>query len=417
MYDLIVVGGGLTGVGAAVAAARNGLKVLILEKSGFLGGAACNSYVNPFMTFHITLDGKERRICDGFFGEIVDELHRMNGFHPITQAFNEEYLKLILDKFVKEEENIDVLFHALVSKVEVTDDKIKSVTVPSKSKEHAFEAKYFIDCTGDANLAAMADCPFELGRPEDNLCQPMTLCFRLGNIDTDLFVKEFPSMQKMYKEYRAMGKIKNPRNDIMKFGHVSEGVVHFNTTRIIKRNPIDIFDVSRAETEAREQMYELYTFLKENFESCKNATLLASAPEIGIRESRRIVGEYMLTAQDEKSLARFDDSISACNYEVDIHDPAGGGTSTYVFKEGEYYTIPYRCLVPKKINNLLVAGRCISATHEAIASLRIMPVCCTLGQAAGTAVAVAKKNNTTEMKNVDTNEVRSLLSKAGAFIG
>ena len=415
MYDLIVVGGGFSGVGAAVAASRCGLKVLLLEKSGYLGGAACNSYVNPFSPYNTKVKGETRRISAGVFAEVIDELVKMDGLGENKATFNDEYLKLILDRLIQKE-NIDVLFHALVSEVIMDGNNIVGVKVPYKSQQLTFNARFFIDCTGDANIATMAKCPFFLGREKDNLCQPMTLCFRIANVDRDLFNIEREKIQALYKEYKEQGKIKNPRENVLVFTHMSEGVLHFNTTRVIMKNPTDIFDVSAAEMEAREQMYEVFVFLKENFESCKSATLIASAPEIGIRESRKICGEYVINEEDLKSLRVFDDRIAISRYDIDIHDPAGSGTSHYYFNEGEYYTIPYRTLVPKGVDNLLVAGRCISATHEAQASLRIMPVCCTLGEAAGVATAVASKNNTDKMKNVDIAKVQEILRANGAIL-
>lgn len=415
MYDLIVVGGGLTGVGAAVAASRNGMKVLLLEKNGYLSGAACNNFVTPFMPYHVRINGEKKMIAAGFFAEIIEELKKMDGYCEYISCFNEEYLKLVLDRFVKKE-NMDALFHALVSNVEVNDGKITGVKTQFKGQEHTFNAKYFIDCTGDANIAAMANCPFRLGREEDSLCQPMTLCFRMSNIDKALYKAEKNDMNNLFVQYQQEGKISIPREKILNFDHSAPGVIHFNTTRIIKKNPTDIYDISKAEMEAREQMYELFMFLKDNFQSCKNATLLSSAPEIGVRESRRICGEYTITVDDLKAFTKFEDGIAACNYDIDIHNPSGTGTSHFYFKDGEYYTIPYRCLLPKGIKNLLVAGRCVSATHEAQASLRTMPTCTIMGQAAGTAAFIAKADNVELVRDIDTYKLKETLKANGAFI-
>lgn len=415
MYDLIVAGGGLTGVGAAVSAARQGLRVLIVEKSGCLGGAACNCLVNPFMPYKVKVDGETKNISDGFFMEIVNGLQSMGGMHENIITFNEELLKIFLDR-VTAKEGIDVFFHAFLCGVEKDGDKITGVKIVSKSGEEILRAKYFIDATGDADLAMYAGCPYELGRKEDGLCQPMTLCFRIAGVDVAAFYEHFSDVQALYKKFKEEGKIKNPRENVLKFKNCAEGILHFNSTRIVRKNPTNARDVSVAECEAREQMYELYTFLKENFDFCKNGVLLSSASEIGVRESRMIRGEYVLEVEDLKALTKFDDAIAACNYDIDIHNPEGSGTSHYYFGEGEYYTIPYRSLVPLGVNNLLVAGRCISSTHEAQASYRIMPVCTTLGQAAGVAVAVACNDGVDVMKNVDVKKVQKILKDSGAFI-
>ena len=173
-----------------------------------------------------------------------------------------------------------------------------------------------------------------------------------------------------------------------------------------------LMDLSEAEIEAREQVFEIHNFLKENFLSFKDSRVLSTALQIGIRESRKVEGEYTLTVEDLKSLARFDDAVAVANYDIDIHNPEGAGTSHYYFGAGEWYEIPYRCLIPKGMNNLLVAGRCISSTHEAQASYRIMPYCAEIGQAAGIASAVAKQGGV-DARFVDTEHVRAKLRENG----
>lgn len=225
----------------------------------------------------------------------------------------------------------------------------------------------------------------------------------------------FSKAQQLYKQYRQEGKIKNPREDLLLFETMQDGVIHVNSTRIVKRNPVDAWDRTRAEIEAREQVFELFSFLKENAEGFENSRLLSTAMEIGVRESRMIHGLYTLTAEDLKACTHFEDSIALGNYDIDIHNPSGTGTSHYLFPEGQYYTIPYRCLVPLNMRNLLVAGRCISVTHEAQASIRIMPIVCCLGQAAGVAAAVAV-NEKADVRQIDVPKVQALLKKAGAVI-
>ena len=166
---------------------------------------------------------------------------------------------------------------------------------------------------------------------------------------------------------------------------------------------------------AREQMFELYNFLRDNCPGFENSRLLYSASEIGTRESRMIDGEYLLTKDDLLSLKRFDDAIAVCNYDIDIHSPDGSGTSHYYFPDGDYYTIPYRCLIPKGAENLLVAGRCVSADHDAQASLRIMPTCCTLGEAAGVAASMAVETSCS-VREIDTARLRAILKENGAKV-
>ena len=416
------MGGGLTGAAAAISAARGGCKVLLIEKGNALGGASVNSLVNPFMPYFYT-DPKTKEkvyLSRGVFEEIINKLKELNciyEYHDYESetAFNEEYLKVILNRMLLDA-GAEILFHSYLIDSSVKDGQIETVTVANKSGKQTFGADYFIDATGDGDLAAMSGCSFRLGRDEDNLCQPMTLCFRLGNVDVDKYMKEErPEAIRLYKEYKEKGLIKNVYEKILTFKVPSKGVLPFNSTRIVKKNPTDAFDITKAEIEAREQMFELITFLKSNFSSFKDAVVLSSGTSIGVRESRMIEGEYVLTGDDLLNLTRFDDSIAVGNYDIAIHNPEGSGTTHHYFKPGECYTIPYRCLTAKDSDNLLVAGRCISVTHEAQASIRIMPICACLGQAAGTAAAIASKRKA-KIKEIDTNELRDVLKDANAVV-
>ena len=411
-YDIAVIGGGFSGCAAAISAARQGKSVLLVEKSNALGGAANTCLVNPFMPYRAKIDGKSVDLCDGIFKEITDELEKMGGFFQKKTAkeanvFNEEYLKLILNRMVTQA-GAELLFRSYLTEVHKDGEHITSVRVANKSGYVDSEADCFIDCTGDADLAYLAGCPFHLGREKDHLCQPMTLCFRMANVDIAKYEEEKPKINPLYKKFREEGKIKNIREDVLIFRNVVENVLHFNSTRIVKLDPTNAFDITKAEIEAREQVFELFDFLRENFEAFKNADILFTAPEIGVRESRMIDGKYVLTQDDLLACKKFDDSIACGNYDIDIHNPEGSGTSHYYFKEGEYYTIPYRCLLPQKADNLLVAGRCISATHEAQASFRIMPIVCCIGEAAGNAAAIALTDGTT-LENADIGKLHAAL--------
>lgn len=414
-YDLIVAGGGLSGVSAAISAAREGLKVLIIEKSGCLGGAATNNLVMPFMPYWTETDNnKKLYLSKGIFKEIVEELKARNS-RANDALFCEEDLKIVLNRMILNEK-VDMLFHSYLFGAVKDSDVIKAVKVANKSGIQEYEASFFIDATGDADLSVLCGCPTKLGRESDNLCQPMTLCFRMINVDIDKFNEERRTINPLYKKWQKEGKIKNVREDVLIFHTIIDGMLHFNSTRIVKRNPVDAIDLSLAEIEAREQVDELVYFLKTNFEAFKNSSLIMTAPEIGVRESRMIDGEYVLKIEDLISCRKFDDRIAASNYDIDIHNPEGSGTSHHYFEKGTYYTIPYRSLAPKAANNLLVAGRCISSNHEAQASYRIMPVCSALGEAAGIAAMLAVKNKTSN-KGIDVKELQTLLTNNGAFIG
>ncbi len=418
-YDLAVIGGGFSGTAAAISAARAGLSVLLIEKSNSLGGAAAVNLVNPFMISRtkLTKDGQTEffDLSRGIFLEIVDKLMGRDAynFRP-NQIFREEYLKLILNRMTIEA-GVDLLFHSYLIGAKAENNRVISVSIANKSGISEVEADYFIDATGDGDLVSMAGFPCRLGREKDGLCQPMTLCFRVSNVDMEKFEKSCHTLNKLYREFQARGEIKNPREDILVFKSVLDNTLHFNSTRIVKLNPVDAFDRTKAEIEAREQVFELFNFLKDNIDGFQNADLASTASEIGVRESRMIDGEYVLTEKDLVECRVFEDSIALGNYDIDIHNPEGSGTSHYFFPDGQYYTIPYRCLIPKASQNLLAVGRCISATHEAQASIRIMPIVCCLGEAAGTAVGIAKKSDS-GVRDIDIKKLQEQLKKQGAVL-
>lgn len=418
-YDLIVAGGGLSGVAAGVCAAREGAKTLIIEKNSNLGGAASNCLINPFMKYSLKKKDEQgkpyyEQLNCGLFKEIVDRLRGMGALNEADMfgvAFNIEYMKKILEDLC-EENSVDLLYNTTVTGADVSEGNVRSVTAYNCSGFSEFYAKYFIDCTGDGDLCVAAGAPFRLGRDEDSLCQPMTLCFWISNVDMEQFRKDRPNINDVYKQWQAEGKIKNPRENVLIFKHVAPGILHFNTTRIVNMNPVDARDLTRAQIEARKQIFEMYDFLKANFESFKNSVILMSAPEIGVRESRMIDGDYVFCLDDILSYRKFEDSVACGCYEVDIHNPSGTGTHLIYLKSDDYYTIPLRCLFPRGLKNLLVAGRCISSTHEAQSAYRIMPIVCNIGEAAGFTAALANKSGVMP-REIDINELHAVLKKYG----
>lgn len=420
-YDLVVVGGGQAGCAAALAGARGGLSVLLVEAAGALGGAPVNCLVNPFMPYstNVEVDGVKKRLdlSQGIFREISDALNEDGIYaerHEST-TFHEESLKVILDRKMAEA-GVDVLFHATLCGVSVDGRRVRSVSVATVGGVLEFAARSFIDATGDATLATYAGVPFQLGRKADSLCQPMTLCFRICNIETEEAWKSWDQIQALYKEAQADGRVTNPRENVLVFPTLLPGVMHFNTTRVVKHDPSDPFSVSKAEAIARAQVVELFKLLKKNIKAFRNAALVSTAASIGVRESRMIEARHVLTQEEIVAGTHFDDGIAAGNYDIDIHSPDGSGTSHYYFPDGVYYTIPFRSLLPVGYDNLLVAGRCIGATHEAQASIRIMPICICLGEAAGTAAALAAESGV-EAADVDVVALRARLRRNGAFVG
>ena len=412
-YDLAVLGGGFAGVAAALSAARAGARVLLVEKSNCLGGAAVNSLVNPFMRYRTEIDGAHVDLAAGIFTEIHRRLEERNAMRK--EDFLEEELKFPLNDMM-EEAGVDLLFHAYLFRVNRADGRIQSVSVATKSGEMQLEAEYFIDATGDAQLAYLSDCPAVLGREPDHLCQPMTLCFRVGNVDVERFYESRERLKAAHAQSLAAGELLNPREDILVFRTPSPNVLHFNTTRVVRKNPTSPIEVTEAEVLARKQVREIYELMKRHADGLENSFLMMTGAEIGVRESRMIVGDYVLTEADCRGCVKFEDAIAACNYDIDIHNPEGAGTSHYYFPAGQYYTIPYRSLIPQGVENLLVAGRCISSDHGAQASYRIMPTVCCMGEAAGQATALAVKSKV-GVREIDVSTLQNELKKNGAFLG
>ena len=412
-FDVLVAGGGFAGTAAAISAARGGKKVMLFDKFNAPGGAAAVNLVTPFMPYWTINKERNKReyLTGGIFSEIVGKLRELGAMEG-DDKFSDEYLKLVLNRMIKEA-GVTVLYHAYLKDVEKEGKSIKSVTVSALGQDIKIAADTFIDATGDGVLSYLAGCSFMLGRKGDNLCQPMTLCFRAANVDVGRFYAEMPEMQKLYKKKQSSGEIRNPRENILTFVVPAKGIIHFNTTRVVKLNPTDPFDVTEAEFAAREQVFELFDLLKASFSSMKDADLIMTAAGIGVRESRMIEGEHILTANDLKECTKFPDSVARGNYDIDIHNPEGTGTSHYYFAPEEYYTIPYRSLTVKDADNLLVAGRCISADHEAQASIRIMPICASTGEAAGIAASLAPGG---KVKEVDIKALRERLMASGALI-
>ena len=412
-YNLIVIGGGLSGVAAAVCAAREGLNVLLVERMGCLGGAMSNCSVYPFMKHAIKYaDGTKRILSAGIFAEMCKRHRELGGVSE--RGWQPEIFKIMLDRLV-EEASVKVMFHTQLIDVVKEDRKISAVRLLGKHGIFEVNADYFIDASGDGDLMAYAGCEYQLGRESDGLCQPMTTNFRISGVDIEKYKEDKPRLQELFKRFNEEGKISVPRENMLINGNLGEGVLHFNSTRVVKMNPLDSTDLSLAEMEARRQVLEIYNFLRTNSDAFKNSTLVLIAPEIGVRESRKLKGVHVLTADELKQCVDFEDSIALGNYMIDIHNPDGVGTYRYRFQPEEYYRIPYRSLVPKEIDNMLVAGRCLSADHEAHSAVRIMPICACLGQAAGTAIAQAQHTGKT-VHNVDVSAVQSKLVANGAEI-
>src|ERR1700681_1598415 len=416
-YDVLVVGGGTAGCAAALAAARNGARVLLAERYGFLGGTATASMVGPWMTFHSGDD----RIVGGIAQEIVERLvlrggspghiHDASDYVPTITPFDPEIHKALLFEMMRES-GVALLLHAWFLDALVEHGRVAGARIATVGGIREYRAKCTIDATADAYVAASAGGPTQQGDARGRV-QPASLMFRLSHVDLaalSAYVRQRPEQMRstlkthertpgaltavaglyeLWNAARERGTVTVPRELVSFFATPYADEVTVNMTRVVGIDPLDPDDLTRAEVEARGQVMQLLEFFRRDVPGFANARIAATATQIGVRESRRIVGEYTLTAQDVLEARSFDDAVARSAYPIDIHNPAVSGTTTQRLPAGASYEIPYRCLVPRGVDDLLVAGRCISTTHEALASTRLTPTVMTLGQAAGTAAALS----------------------------
>jgi hypothetical protein len=370
---------------------------VLIERYGFLGGMATAGLVNPFMNFHV----KGKPIIAGVFAEWIDGMRRRGGYLDQGRSgrniFDPEAARTSALELC-EKAGVQLLLHCVLDRALTEGQTITHAIMAGKTRV-AVAARQFIDCSGDGDLAALAGAEFEFGRPEDGAAQPMTLCFRMKGVDwSQIPSNDQPKEQRdqgrarineLYEQAKAEGRIVCPRHNVLYFSCIQDDEIHFNTTRVVGRSATDSIELTAAEVEAREQVEQFVDWLREKVAGFANAYLSTTAAQIGIRESRRVKGLYELTEDDVLSCRPFADAIARAHYAIDIHNPSGGGTVIKHLPPDKWYEIPYRCLVPVAVDNLIVAGRCISADHVAHSSLRVMPICAALGQAAGTAAAMA----------------------------
>lgn len=379
-YDVIVVGAGPAGCAAAISAARNGMKTLIIDKFNCLGGMWTTGFMNPLFDY-----GNK----GGILKELIDE-HKeaktWGGFW--NMSFNYEYMKHFLDVKMKES-GAEVLLNTYFAKTLVENKSVKGIIFENIEGRFAALSKVVIDASGDGNVAASAGCEFMIGEDGDyTKCQAMTLMFLVGNIP-EKYKDGLMIFEKLDHAYKKAGKVlpfKVPY--LIPVPNSKFGVVQF--THMYDYNPLSAKDITAATEEGRQQMLDAFTALKEYDEEFKDLDLISSSNVLGVRESRRIVGEYILTADDILNGRRFYDGIAEATFNVDIHTKDNKGQKT---KGVQPYDIPFRCLIPKGFEGILTAGRCISGDQVAMASYRVTGNCCQMGEAAGKYAAQAIKNS------------------------
>ncbi len=401
--DVLVLGGGPSGCAAAVAAARNGAGVLLVEQYGHLGGMGTAGGVNVFMSFtHI----------GGIFREVLARLTECGGRRG--GEFNPEMLKIVLDDMVLES-GVKLLLHTkgigvLTESAEAPGGsvqrtgwrRVRGVVIDNKSGTQLVKARVYIDATGDGDLAAYAGAAYEVGREGDARTQPMTMMFRLGGCEwAGGGIAGNPALEGIHM---SMYVLPNP------------GEVLVNMTRVSGLSGVSGEDMTQAEIEGRRQVRDAVKLLRESVPGMENAFLIATPSQIGVRETRRITGAKVVNEEDLMQGRQFSDVVARSSYPIDIHNPAGKGAR--IVRPKQPYSIPYRTLIPRGLSNLYVTGRCISATHEAMSAIRIQPTCYALGEAAGTAAALCVRHNCSPWDmGPHLKELQATLVEQGADLG
>ena len=451
--EVLVVGGGPAGLGAALGAAEAGARVVLAERYGFLGGNATAALVAPLMSFHRELapaapptgaamsaaggirmlpadHGDGDPIIGGALRRLLDRLAVMGGSTTAgpetgyTTPIDPESFKLAGYELLTDA-GVRLLLHSFASDLIMTPDAAR-VVFETKSGPLVIDADVVIDATGDGDLAAAAGAPYEIGRDADGLTQPMTLMFRMGRFDGAGFAEyvnanpdQWRGVHGLWDLVRAAtesGELDLPREDLLMFSTPHADEVSVNSTRVTGVLGTSVWDLTRAELAAHEQMRQIVRFLRERVPGFEASYLIQSGVQTGVRETRRIQGLYQLTGDDVLNARHFDDVIARGAYPVDIHNPTGRGTTLHRLPPGGAYDIPLRCLVPRDTDRLLVAGRCISGDHVAHSSYRVMPISMATGQAAGVCAALAAGSGKMP-GDVPADQVQRQLLVQGANLG
>jgi hypothetical protein len=400
-YEVVVVGGGPAGIAAAIAAGRAGRETICIERYGFLGGAGTAAGLSTFCGLHAVVHGRHEQIVHGVADDILERLQAMDGLNKphltirdqiLAQAYDISAFKIAADELLAAA-RVHVLFHAFATGVVMADDEhVDAVLVETKSGRFAIRGQIFVDGSGDGDVAAWAGVPYEIGDGAGNMLYPSTM-FRINGVDPAKAGRAWELIPELMDEAEKKGRrfprkkpiVRPQRNPIEWRANLTQ-IKNPSGTAV---NGIDARELSYGEVEGRRQCWDVFAFIKENTPGFESAYIVEIAPQIGIRETRRIRGEYVLTDQDILGCRDFPDTIGVQGWPVEAHIK---GDVKFVFAppgSRGFNEIPYRIIVPQKVDNLLVAGRCASMSHEGQSSARVSGPCFIMGQAAGTAADLA----------------------------
>lgn len=445
--EIAVIGGGPAGLCAAIAAARRGRDVLLVERNGFLGGNATLGL--PLLGY---LDLQGRRIAGGIAQEIAERLeargaclgHRTCPKHNSVTNIKPEEFKLLAIELCREA-GVKVILHSETSGVYVENGTVRSATVYGKGNTVEIASKIYVDCTGDGDLAYLAGCGYDLGANGTGELQPPTVMFTLENVDVSRlfdYIEKHPDemtyeasidhrpgydadyfrasdnhvfvgLTMLFNRLREEGRLPVDRNDFIYIKSLNSGEVFVNSTRLLNTDATDIFSLTNAELEGQLQVSKLTETLRENVPGFEECFISSIAPSLGVRETRRFAGIDRLTSDRVIAGEIRSDTIALGGYKIDVH--SGKDRSTLFRTVREPFGIPYGSLVSADLSNLMFAGRCASFDKESLASVRVMPQCMNMGEAAGTGAALAVEDGV-RPADVDVGKLRTILKKNGAIL-
>jgi len=427
-FDVVVAGGGPAGLMAAAAAARTGYSVLLLERYGFLGGAGTAGGLSTFCGLHAKVHGEHRRVIHGLADELLDRLGKLDALNAPhltindgiqAQAFDISGYKIAADELVTSS-GARILFHALaVGVIMAADDTIAAVLIESKSGRAAVRGRIFIDATGDGDLAAWSGAPFE---KSPRLLYP-SLMFRINGVDVATAGdRPWRTVEQLMDAAERAGTHSFPRKKPIVRPQRNPLEWRANLTQLSNGDGsaidgTDVDQLTRGELEGRQQALDAFTFIRDNTPGFGDSYIVDIAPQIGIRETRRIVGSYQLTEDDVLGCADFEDTIGVNGWPVESHV---AGTVEFRWQRGDdprgFNQLPFRMILPGRIANMYVIGRCASMTHDAQSAARVTGPCFAMGEAAGTAAGLALSAGVT-CRDVDVAELQQRLERAGAYLG
>jgi len=427
-YEVAVLGGGPAGIAAAVAAARAGRRTLLIERYGFLGGMGTAAGVTNFCGLHANVYGEMHRVVQGIASDLLGRIDRLGGLNAphlilgkiLAQAYDTAAYKIAADDLLLSHK-VDILFHALGAGVVMHDEsRIHALMVETKAGRQAIAAGIFIDCSGDGDLAAWAGARFEVGDNAGGMLYP-SMMFRLNGIDPEKAGDAWRTIPALMEKAEASGTHHFPRKAAIVRPQRSPIEWRVNFTQLARAdgsaiNGLEPDDLTRGEIDGRRQAINAFDFLR-TVPGFEKSYIVDLPPQLGIRETRRIVGGYMLSGEDVLACASFADSIGVNGWPMESHV---AGDVIFKFppipESRGFNELPYRMLVPEGVDNLLVAGRCASMTHDGQSAARVSGACFAMGEAAGSAAALALGGNTLP-RDIAVDKLQAQLKQQGAFLG